>query len=454
MTSRFDHPAVDRASPADLAFLAMDNGKVPEQFGVVLMLDARDLAGADRLDLGRVQQLLAERIQAIPRMRQRLVRVAPGCGGPIWVDDDRFDVRRHVRGVRCRQPGDEQALLDTALDVVLTPLPRTGPLWSAAFVTGLADGRSALVLVLHHVLADGIGGLAVLASLVDPGGRASMTPFPQPRPSNKALVRDSFSRRWRALGGAPRSWRLLRSSMSASGGLHPPRIADCSLMQPTGPRRRLAVVRADLDALRRAAHRQGATTNDAILVAVAGALHRVLLGRGESVGSLVVTVPVSGRRSASESSLGNMVSPLIVPVPTTGDVEARLHAVAAEVRASKTAASGPPPIALLGWLFRPLAALGGYRWYMNHQRRFHTLVSHLRGPDETFTFGGATIASAVPIGVAEGGTATVYFEVLSYAGMVTISAIVDPDHFPDLGVLTEGLIRELDQIVRYPAMAG
>jgi hypothetical protein len=32
---------------------------------------------------------------------------------------------------------------------------------------------------------------------------------------------------------------------------------------------------------------------------------------------------------------------------------------------------------VLGWLFRPLAALGGYRWYMNHQHRFHTLISHV-----------------------------------------------------------------------------
>jgi hypothetical protein len=167
----------------------------------------------------------------------------------------------------------------------------------------------------------------------------------------------------------------------------------------------------------------------------------------------VLTVPVSARRKASGSSLGNMVSPIIVAVPTTGAVEARLASVAAEVRASKTAATGPPPIALLGRVFRALAALGGYHWYMNHQHRFHTLVSHLRGPDEILTFGGTAIASAVPIGVAEGGNATVYFEVLSYAGTVTISAVVDPDHFPDIDVLTDGLRQELDQIVHTPAKA-
>jgi hypothetical protein len=111
---------------------------------------------------------------------------------------------------------------------------------------------------------------------------------------------------------------------------------------------------------------------------------------------------------------------------------------------------------VLGWLFRPLAALGGYHWYMNHQRRFHTLVSHVRGPAEPVTFGGSTITSAIPAGVAEGGNITVYFEVLSYAGTLTLTltltAITDPGHFPDPSTLTGALRDELDQIIHYHAI--
>ena len=40
------------------------------------------------------------------------------------------------------------------------------------------------------------------------------------------------------------------------------------------------MVRADLAAVRAAAHQYGATANDAVLVAVAGALHHVLVTRG------------------------------------------------------------------------------------------------------------------------------------------------------------------------------
>jgi hypothetical protein len=216
-------------------------------------------------------------------------------------------------------------------------------------------------------------------------------------------------------------------------------------MQPTGPNRRIIVVRTRYDDLRAVAHRFGATTNDAVLVAVSGALRQVLEGRGEHIDSFVVTVPVSGRRGGSHE-LGNLVSPLLVPVPTTGQVGQRLAGVAATVRAGKAGASGPPPIAVLGWLFRPLARLGGYRWYMNHQRRFHTLVSHVRGPDEPLSFGGVRISAAAPIGVAEGGNSTVYFEVLTYDGTLTITAIIDPDHFPDGDVLAAALERQLSAI--------
>ena len=101
---------------------------------------------------------------------------------------------------------------------------------------------------------------------------------------------------------------------------------------------------------------------------------------------------------------------------------------------------------------RTWAALGGYHWYLNHQHRFHTLVSHVRGPAEQVAFGGSPITSAIPVGMGEGGNITVHFEVLSYAGTLTLTAIVDPDHFPDLDTLTDALRAELDLIIHDPAV--
>ncbi|HEX6931067.1 MAG TPA: wax ester/triacylglycerol synthase domain-containing protein [Streptosporangiaceae bacterium] len=448
MATADDQPRVERASPADRAFLAMGAGRVPEQFGVVLLLGP-----APGLDLAAVRQLIGERVPAVPRLRQRLVAVPFGCGGPIWADDPSFTVANHVTAVRCPPPGDEQALVDTGLAVTTTPLPHTAPLWAAVLVTGLAGDRAAVILVLHHVLADGVGGLAVLASLVDGlrTGPPRSPAYPRPAPGRAVLARDALTRKARGLSHVRRTWRLLRGSTGAGGGFHPPRAAACSLVTRTGPRRRAAVVRTSLAEIRTAAHAHGATVNDALLVAVAGALHRVLAAGGESLGTIAVAVPVSGRgqpghEPAGDGALGNMVSPLLVPVPSAGDAAERLERVAALVRAHKAAATGPAPIAVLGWLFRPLARLGGYRWYMNHQHRLHTLVSHVRGPAEQVTFGGTPVIAAIPVSVGQGGNITVYFEVLSYAGTLTITVIADPDHFTRLGALTQALRAELDAV--------
>jgi diacylglycerol O-acyltransferase len=142
------------------------------------------------------QRLLGERVHAVPRLRQRLRRAPPGCGRPFWADDPAFDLQHHVRLLPCPPPGDERALLEVAAAVTRQPLPRSRPLWSATFVTGLAGVSAGLVIVMNHVLADGIGGLAVLARLVDeipvpaarqPGG-GGVPGSPLPAPARSPLT--------------------------------------------------------------------------------------------------------------------------------------------------------------------------------------------------------------------------------------------------------------------------
>jgi len=50
-------PVIERASPSDRAFLAMDSGEVLEQFGVILMLGE-----GGGLDLDRARRLIAEHV--------------------------------------------------------------------------------------------------------------------------------------------------------------------------------------------------------------------------------------------------------------------------------------------------------------------------------------------------------------------------------------------------------
>ncbi|WP_347350768.1 wax ester/triacylglycerol synthase domain-containing protein [Intrasporangium sp.] len=441
---------VERASPADRAFLAMDRGPVPEQVAAVLFFGA-----AAAPDLGTLRAVLAGRVPRVRRLRQRLVPSPFGCGGPVWVDDDRFELARHVTGRTCADTG-EQAVLDEALSVVTRRLPRDRPLWSATLLSD-PDGRSlALVVVLHHALADGAGGLLVLGALADdqsedsrrpadPGG-----PFPRARPSTAVLAGTALRSRIRGLAHLAASTRLLRRAMQAAGGVHPPRLPNRTLLRPTGASRQVRCLRLPRAQLSLAARAAGGSTNDAVLVAVARALRSVLPASDGQPDPVVVAVPVSGRSRAADSppgagrQLGNLVSPMLVAVPSTGPVAAAVSDVAAQVRRHRAAAAGPPPIAILGWLFRPLAAMGGFRWYLRHQRRMHTLVSHVRAPVQPVRLAGHPVVAAAALAVGEAGNMPVYFEVLDYAGTLTVTVVTDPDHFPE----ADRLVRELESELR------
>src|SRR5690349_22006740 len=174
---------IDRTRPDDLLELAVDRGSVPWQVGALLVLDRP-------LDPTALRATLAERVATVPRLRRRLVRTPPLCGRPIWVDDPDFAIDRHVRAVRCANPGDASALWAVAVEAIGTRLPRDRPLWAAVMVTGPGAGCSPLVVVFHHVLADGIGGLAVLARLVDGAPPAPSAAFPRPSPGRWLVLAD------------------------------------------------------------------------------------------------------------------------------------------------------------------------------------------------------------------------------------------------------------------------
>jgi hypothetical protein len=266
------------------------------------------------------------------------------------------------------------------------------------------------------------------------------------RPGYRELVADAWRCRWHALRRMPDNLRALRRALAAGGGVRPPPVAACSLLGRTGPRRRLAVVSADLGALRAAAHRYGGTVNDAVLVAVSGALGAVLRARGEQVDPVVVTVMVTARRATGADRLGNAATPLVTAVPSAGPAQDRLRSFAGTVRALRDQATGPPAIALLGPPFRLLAALGAHRLLMRHQHRFHTLVSNLAGPDRPVTVAGAPVRAVLPVSVGESGNVTVSFVVLSYAGTLTVTVVADADAVPDLAELCGALQAQLDEV--------
>lgn len=414
--------SIERISSMDLTVLATDRGSVPMNIGAVLEFDHH--GGSSPAE---VRALLAQRLPAIPNLRQRLHRVPLGCGRPVWIDDTGFDLDRHLATREWPAPGGSRELLDVAAELVCDRLDRTRPLWRACLVSDSAGDRAALILVFHHVLADGLGGLAVLATLADTGPRDRGRDFPRPAPRWDELAIDATRQRLIAVRNLPAGLRRAVAGIRELGiGQTKPRLVDRTFLnRPTSSRRRLdrvAVVLADVVAL---AHRAGGTVNDVVLAAATGALFRVLAARGEHPAELVVSVPVSGRRSTTTARLGNDTGVRPIAVPALADDHARLAAIITLTKpnaALQRASSAAP----LGLAFRALSRLGLFRMFVDHQRFVHTFETNLRGPAEPVFFGGHPVRAIVPAAVNPGNVG-VSFDVLSYAGVLGVTVVTDPD---------------------------
>ncbi|WP_068273689.1 wax ester/triacylglycerol synthase domain-containing protein [Aldersonia kunmingensis] len=435
---------IDRAGPADLAMHAMGTSSVPEQLGGVLVLDTHG-----RFDLAAARDLLAQRVSTIERLCQRLRRAPPLCGYPVWVDDAGFDPIRHIRHVECPAPGDEAALLDIAADVLARRLPEDRPGWAAVFVTGLEHERAALIFVIDHVLVDGIGGVLALARLVDPGFGQPAAEFPRPAPSRRDLFLDAQRRRGRAVAQFARKLRRRkpRSERPSIAGFRTARAQPCSLLQPTSSRRKLAVVRSDVGALRNAAHARGGTINDAYLAAVTGALHELLRTRGESVPGIQAGVPIAAPVARARTTLDNRTVPVSVTLPGPSPIDERMQSISATMRTEKNRVSSGSVPALVALIFEFIARVGLYDWYAKRQHQIHTVMSNVPGPPDRLRFAGFPIVDLVPLSVGGGGNVTVAFIALSYAGTMTSVIVADPATTPDLRVLAEALQSEYDAIV-------
>lgn len=425
--------SVDRASADDLMELAVDRGPVPMQVGALLLVGA----GADA---GVVAAAVGAACGRVPRLRHRLLRTPPGCGRPVWVEDAAFRAERHVRRVTL-----EGDLLDLTAALVTTRLPADRPLWAAVVVDGLAGGGVAVVFVMHHVVADGVGGLAVLGALADGARPVASAGGHHSLPPATVLARDAWAGRARAIRRLPLAVRRLGAATRELGLLRGIRLAHrTSLNVRTGPRRRLLVVSVPLAGVREAAHRHGATVNDAVVASIGGALGELVAARGEPLSEIVVSVPVSARRQTSATQLGNQVGAMPVAVDLRADGAERLRRVAA-LTAGRRATQRGGSAALLVPAFRLLATIGLFRWFVDHQRLVHTFVTDLRGPPERWTLAGVPVEAVVPVAPTPGNV-TVTFGVLSYAGTLAVAVLADPERVPELDGLGAALTRELEAL--------
>lgn len=421
----------ERISALDEANLRVERRGVPMHVAALALLDPGPLLDpGGHVRLGAVREHVERRTRDVRRLRQVLAR--PGGGRPVWLDDPVFDVARHVRSRPVPPPGDEESLLRVCAGIDAAPLPRDRPLWELWLLPGLAGGRVGLLIRWHHVLADGLAALTLLAPLFDPApGDAPPAPTAPDLPGRPGAGAAPQPARAPARAAA----RLLGRAALVRGALAEGRAPALSINRPVGPRHRAALVRADLTAVRELAHRHGGTVNDVVLTAVAGGARQLLAARGELAGVPELKVSVAASvRAPGDPAGGNRAGVRVVAVPMDEtDPEARLRRIAATTAAQR---ARPP--------YRPGGRLA-QRWMvrvMDRQRLVNLLLSNVRGPAAPLLFAGAPVRELFQLGAVQGNLALAV-GVVSYAGRLGIDVVADAGVVPDLPVFVEGLAATL-----------
>ncbi len=418
----------ERISALDEANLRVERRGVPMHVAALALLEAGPLHDAGgRVRLAEVREHVERRTRDVRPLRRLLAR--PGGGRPVWLDDPVFDVSRHVRSRPVPPPGDEESLLRVCAGIAAVPLPRDRPLWELWLLPGLGGDRVGLLIRWHHVLADGLTALTLLAPLFDPApGGAPRAPDAPGRPGTGGgpLPVPAPAR-----APARAAAHLLGAAAQVRGALAEGRAPALSVNRPVGLRRRAMLVRADLAAVRELAHRHGGTVNDVVLTAVAGGARRLLAARGELAGVPELKVSVAASvRAAGDPAGGNRAGVRVVAVPVDEpDPVAGLRRIAATTSRQR---SRPP--------YRPGGCLA-QRWMvrvMDRQRLVNVLLSNVRGPGAPLLFAGAPVLELFQLGAVQGNLALAV-GVVSYAGTLGIDVVADADVVPDLPVFVEGL---------------
>jgi len=448
---------VERLTPADLAMLWPEDHGWPQDIGVIAILDGQTLVDSSGVfQIEALREHVERRLGRLPRFRQLLHRPPFGLGPPLWVDAETVDLTEHIQLRALDPPADERCLLDVCEELRRLPFDQTRPLWRMWCLTGLPDQRVGLYIRLHHSVADGVAGVAVLAALVDTDPDSPVPPLtswtPEPPPSTFDMVKDNVSRRLRRLASAlsslahpvttfRRMWSQCRVVVRMLNEGMAPRT---SLNRRVGTHRRMAVIRGDLETFREIAHRHQGKLNDVLLAVLTGGLRDLLTSRGEPVSDLVLRtmVPVSHHGEHSDQRVGNHDGGILVPVPLAEtDPASKLRLITTETAIRK---QRPQPIMGSGLLSSTQLQKLALR-LIPHQRLGNFYVANVPGPPMPLYLAGVQILELLPI-VPIMGNITLGVGALSYAGQFNLTVVADDETCPDLDVFISGVQRSLAEL--------
>ncbi len=456
----------ERMSSVDTAWLRMDSERN-------LMMIVGVWVFAQPLSREDLARLVEERLLAYRRFRQR---VEEDATGHWWVDDERFDLARHVRRARLPRGGGDAALQRLTARLAVQPLDPAHPLWQFHLVENY-DGTSAMVARIHHCIADGIALVRVTMSLTDAG-----SPAPRERHEGGGLESNPWAPYLDPLTqGAVAAIDATGAAVAKSIGVvaPPDRIGDAVqaggqmvrdtlailLMSSDTPTRFKGTPRGvkafawnqplPLDEVKAVCRGIGASVNDVLLSCVAGALRRYLLRCGDSIPAdceVRAMVPVNLRpMDEPVGEMGNRFGlvPLCLPV----GIESPLERVREVRRRMDDLKTGYQPIIaylLLGAAgVLPRMAQTMILEYLGNKGS--AVMTNVPGPAEPIRMAGVPV-QRVMFWVPQSGDIGLGVSVLSYAGGVQFGVVTDTALCPDPQAVVDGFAPEFEHLVLALAM--
>ncbi|MDA0251257.1 MAG: wax ester/triacylglycerol synthase family O-acyltransferase [Actinomycetota bacterium] len=460
---------MQRLSGLDASFLYLETSTQPLHVCSVLELDTATIPGGYSFE--RLRAELAVRITAIPTFRERLANSFLNLDHPVWVEDEEFDVDRHLHRIGLPAPGGRVELAEICGHLASLPLDRRHPLWEMWAIEGLdgtdarKGGRLAVMTKVHHAAVDGVTGANLMSQLcsVEPNA-----PAPEPVEASADVNPLRI-----ALGGLGRfasrpislATSVLPSTVStvvdtvrrAAGG----RAMASPFAAPQTPfngsitaHRNVAFSQLDLDDVKTVKDHFGVKVNDVVMALVSGVLRTYLIDRDElPESSLVAMVPVSVH-DRSDRPGRNQVSGMFSSLHTDlGDVGQRLMAIAEGNTVAKEHSSAIGATLLQDWSqFAGPAVFGvAMRVYarsrLTESRPVHNLVvSNVPGPQIPLYFLGAEVQGMYPLGPIFHGSA-LNITVMSLNGRLNVGLISCPELLPDLWDMADGFVDGMAELL-------
>lgn len=409
-------------SSVDTAFLY---GETPNWHMHVCSLAILDPSDApDGFHFERLKELMIERLPSVPQFRWKLVNAPFGLDTPGWVEDDNFDPDFHIRHVAAPIPGGPEELGELVGHLMSYKLDRDKPLWEMWVISGLADGKVAVLSKVHHAIIDGVSGAGLAEIIFD------LDPTPREAPTEvhlsledettpalpELLMRGAVNTMVRTpirmlrlsgqlVGQARTMVSLLRDGSRPAMPFSAPRTI---INREITPHRYFSAASVDLDRIKAVRRAFDVKVNDVILAMCAGVLMRYL-AQVDTVpeSSLVAQVPVSLHTEASKGEVGNRVGNMFVSLATDiADPGDRLRAIYANTQSAKETRAAlsarqimgiteVAPPAVIGLAARGLAAA---RLGSNTPPPVTTVVSNVPGPPFPLYMAGAKVEAMYPMG--------------------------------------------------------